>query len=113
MSPCLTVSSWRLPTREEHLAHLQPGKASPPSSRKVYNIGVIRRLISPLDLYCYLQARFGRPNGVQNLFKSNSSDNLIHWHYEFLCDGDWLDISGFTTSVHIRFATNKPLTKED
>src|SRR3984957_19049553 len=113
MSPCLTVNSWRLPTREELLAHLDAKRPRPSRPGGAYNIGVFRRLISPLDLYCYLLARFGRPNGMQNLFKSDSSDNMIHWHYEFMCGPEWLDISGFTTSVHIRFVSDRPLLKGD
>lgn len=37
--------------------------------------------ISPADLYCYLGARFGRPNGPQNFFRADDSDNLIHWDW--------------------------------
>lgn len=49
----------------------------------------LRNEVRPIDLYCYLQARFGIPNGIQNLLRTDSSDNLIHWewtlaHYEGL-----------------------------
>ncbi|MGN6520950.1 MAG: hypothetical protein ACTHK2_16155 [Dokdonella sp.] len=37
--------------------------------------------VSPADLYCYLGARFGRPNGPQNFFRADDSDNLIHWDW--------------------------------
>jgi len=37
--------------------------------------------ISPADLYCYLGARFGRPNGTQNFLRKDDSDNLIHWEW--------------------------------
>lgn len=37
--------------------------------------------MSPADLYCYLASRFGRPNGPQNFFRSDDSDNLIHWEW--------------------------------
>src|SRR5438876_5378168 len=39
--------------------------------------------VRPADLFCYLWARFGRPkpNGVQNILRSNDSDNLIHWDW--------------------------------
>lgn len=37
--------------------------------------------ITPADLYCYLTARFGRPNGPQNFFRNDDSDNLIHWEW--------------------------------
>ena len=38
-------------------------------------------MISPLDLYAYLKARFGNPNGFQMRLKSPSSDNFTHWHW--------------------------------
>jgi hypothetical protein len=41
----------------------------------------IKNEIKPVDLFCYLYARFGPPNGIQNLFRSDSSDNLIHWEW--------------------------------
>ena len=37
--------------------------------------------VSPADLYCYLGARFGKPNGPQNFFRADDSDNLIHWDW--------------------------------
>lgn len=40
-----------------------------------------RSEVNPADLYCYLSARFGRPNGPQNFFRNDSSDNLIHWEW--------------------------------
>lgn len=40
--------------------------------------------IKPIDLYCYLYAKFGSPNGLQNFLRNNSSDNLIHWEWMFL-----------------------------
>lgn len=40
-----------------------------------------RSEVSPADLYCYLGARFGKPNGPQNFLRNDSSDNLIHWEW--------------------------------
>ena len=37
--------------------------------------------IKPIDLYCYLQAKYGNPNGLQNFLRNDSSDNLIHWEW--------------------------------
>lgn len=42
---------------------------------------VITEGFKPATLYAYLNARFGRANGIQMLFKEDSSDNFIHWHY--------------------------------
>lgn len=67
------------------------------------NYLVIKNEIKPIDLYCYLYARFGKPNGLQNLLRSNSSDNLIHWDW-FLSSGqNFMIIQGlnFRTDVFI------------
>lgn len=74
--------------------------------------------IKPADLYCYLYARFGPPNGLQNLFRKNGSGNLIHWDWtlghkngivmvlglnlrtEIHLLGDWKS-SGFTREAFI------------
>ena len=41
----------------------------------------IQNTIRPSDIYCYLGARFGEPNGIQNFLRSNDSDNLVHWEW--------------------------------
>lgn len=41
----------------------------------------IRNEVRPADLFCYLAARFGPPNGIQNFLRSDDSDNLIHWDW--------------------------------
>lgn len=47
---------------------------------------VLKNEIRPVDIYCYLSARFGAPNGIQSLLRKNDTDNLIHW--------DWILRSG-------------------
>ena len=42
---------------------------------------VIVNELKPADLFCYLGARFGRPNGLQNILRADHSDNLIHWEW--------------------------------
>lgn len=37
--------------------------------------------LSPLDLYCYLRARFGPPNGSFMAVRAPGTDNLFQWHY--------------------------------
>lgn len=41
----------------------------------------IRNEIKPVDLYCYLFAKYGHPNGIQSFLRSDDSDNLIHWEW--------------------------------
>jgi hypothetical protein len=39
--------------------------------------------VRPVDLFCYLAAAFGPPNGMANFLRGDHSDNLIHW--EWVC----------------------------
>lgn len=59
-------------------------KDSEINTHTFYSWTNISKSLSPLDLYKLLKARFGIPNGLSMLFKSESSDNLIHWHYTIL-----------------------------
>lgn len=57
--------------------------------------------ITPSDLYCYLGARFGRPNGIQNFLRKDDSDNLVHWEWMLRSQYCWLSFLGmnFRTEV--------------
>ena len=61
----------------------------------------IHNEIRPLDLYCYLQARFGDPNGIQNILRADDSDNMFHWEWTLRDGEDRLSILGlnFRTEV--------------
>ena len=54
---------------------------------------VVTAGIKPVDLYVYLKARFGEPNGVTMLGKNRAdSANLIHWHYTLQCPSGTIEI---------------------
>lgn len=53
---------------------------------------VLGDLASPLDLYVYLKARFGHPNGIQMALRNQSTDNLVHWHYTIAAGSAVLEI---------------------
>jgi hypothetical protein len=57
--------------------------------------------IKPVDLYCYLCARFGPPNGIQNWLRADHSDNLVHWNWTFRHGRGVIDFQGmnFRTDV--------------
>lgn len=63
----------------------------------------IENEIKPSDLYCYLYAKFGPPNGIQNFLRSDDSDNLIHWDWAFAHDQGIIMIMGLNmrTEVHL------------
>jgi hypothetical protein len=49
--------------------------------------------------------RFGPPNGMTMLFKNNTSDNLIHWHYALISDVAVINIWGKTSGIEISVKT--------
>lgn len=50
--------------------------------------------IKPVDIYCYLSARFGLPNGIQNMLRQDCSDNLVHWNWTFRYESGLIDVQG-------------------
>ena len=63
----------------------------------------IQNEVRPADLFCYLGARFGPPNGVQNFLRTDDSDNLIHWDWTLRHDAGVISFMGmnFRTEVHL------------
>lgn len=63
--------------------------------------------IRPSDLYCYLGSRFGTPNGLQNFFRNDDSNNLVHWEWHLKTSIGHITIIGlnFRTDVWISGAT--------
>jgi hypothetical protein len=63
----------------------------------------LRNELHPADLFCYLGARFGPPNGIQNFLRKDDSDNLIHWEWTLRYKDLLVTFQGmnFRTEVHI------------
>ena len=51
-------------------------------------------------VYCYLRARFGKPNGIQALLKSDDSENIFHWDYNLTTGTEDVYICGTSREVH-------------
>jgi hypothetical protein len=62
----------------------------------------INNEIKPVDLYSYLYARFGAPNGMQNFLRKDDSDNLIHWEWTLAEKRGLISLLGlnFRTEIH-------------
>lgn len=69
--------------------------------------------VAPSDLYCYLYARFGRPNGLQNWLRSDSSDNLIHWEWMLQASPGWVLFQGMNFRTAITFLDVPGAGKEE
>lgn len=69
--------------------------------------------LKPMDLYCYLGARFGAPNGAQNFLRNNSSDNLIHWEWTLLSEQGWVSFQGMNFRTEVLLLGPHPIGEGD
>lgn len=92
------IEEWKIASKEDvyhfvtNVEHIKKEKSSSL---------VVRTKLTPLDIYCYLKARFGEPNGLQNFLKKDDSDNWIHWDYLVLCGANYIYICGTSREIHI------------
>jgi len=109
----LDLQSWRLPTYEELHEHFaipaRPGAA--PKTRKNSSTLVVRKSFSTVDMFSYLKARFGEPNGFMNVLRSDTSDNWIHW--DFALRSHDVDIWVQGASREVRLTVAGQLTDEN
>lgn len=74
---------------------------------------LIRNEIKPTDLFCYLGARFGPPNGIQNFLRTDDSDNLIHWEWTLRTPEGFVDILGLNFRTEILLGSETTLSERD
>ena len=99
----LDPENWRAPNKQEFINHYE-GKTKKKKGRG--SIISFQKYLSPVDVYTYLKARFGEPNGFSNSLKSSTSDNLIHWDYLLICEGVAINIMGMNRSVEVVIGEN-------
>lgn len=109
---CLSVPSWRLATKEELLDFVGSRSRNKQGLRQIRPSALsVRRHLSPVDVYCYLKARFGEPNGFQNFLRKDDSDNLIHWDFNLKAGDEDVYICGMSREIH--FLISARMTDED
>jgi hypothetical protein len=59
--------------------------------------------LKPIDLYCYFYAKYGPPNGLQNMLRNNSSDNLIHWEWTFFIGDSVVTFQSHSVRTELNF----------
>lgn len=67
------------------------GSESRPKGWASFGIG---NELKPSDLYCYLHAKYGPPNGLQNFLRNDSSNNLIHWEWVLVSEAGFMSFLG-------------------
>ncbi|PIB95216.1 hypothetical protein CSW60_21915 [Caulobacter sp. X] len=71
----------------------------------------VRHHLSTLDMYCYLMARFGAPNGIQSFLRRDDSDNLVHWDFNLKAGA--ADVYIIATSREVHFMIAEPMADAD
>ena len=111
---CMDVPAWRAFTIRETRNHLEKirNQNKEKNGEPVFrSILAFRQNLSPVDMYCYLKARFGEPHGIQSLLRRNTSDNLFHWDFNLKASNEDVYILGTFREVH--FMLSEGLTDDD
>ena len=74
---------------------------------------VLDASLKPADLYIYLKARFGPPNGVIMIFRGQHSDNFIQWHYTLKSGSSYFEILGLNTRTEFWISEYRNLSSEN
>lgn len=94
---CIDIENWRAATKDEVVAYI----SAKPGDRPASSTLVVRARLRPVDVYTYLVARFGRPNGFQNFLRKNDSDNWIHWDFNVKAGAIDVYFAGASREIHI------------
>lgn len=89
------------------------GEALAKKKREPGSRWTVDKSLSPADLYIWLKARFGPPNGIIMTARSPSSDNFIQWHYTLRSGTSDMDILGLNTRTEIMISGYANLAAED
>lgn len=104
----LDVAAWRAVDRKLMLAKLN--KEVP---RLSIGLWIIDSGVAPVDLYTYLYARFGPPNGFGMTLKSPSSDNLLHWHWSLQYEDRIIEFMGHMLTAQVAAEASGDPSPED
>lgn len=102
------VASWQLIHPKDLI-----GRLKEPSRPKPVNVFAIRNELTPADIYAYLGARFGAPNGLQNYLRADHSNNLIHWEWTFLTATGMISLQGLNFRTEVWVFGSQPLQRSD
>jgi hypothetical protein len=105
-SPLVDPGNWSASDIREEARRVDRRK-----ERSQYHCAIwIPQAVRPADLYAYLKARFGEPNGMMSVLRNPSSDNIFHWQYNVLADDDFMSIKASTSRIECWASTSAPLS---
>lgn len=112
LPPALDLAAWKAAGPEDHLAQLAKLKLREKAGFSP-NQWINDGRLSPVQFYCYLKARFGRPTGSAMLFRSPSTDNFIQWNFAVVSHGFFIDIMGTRSQTEIRPFLRSDISTEE
>ena len=74
---------------------------------------VFKNELRPVGLYCYLGARFGQPNRIQNFLRKDDSDNLVHWEWFLRVGEGFVAIQGLNFRTEVWLAGVQGVQEDD
>lgn len=106
------IDLWRLPTKKSMQSFLNKLKSDNKkkkrkNTKKAGYLWSVSEKINPLQVYLYLKVRFGKPNGLQMLFKNKTSDNLIHWEWMVSYKNHMMHFTGFNFHFNIMISESQ------
>jgi hypothetical protein len=113
MAKSLNIAAWRKLTPTEMVGLYGSKEKGKGKKRKPIRSGflIVRTQLRPVDVYAYLRTRFGIPNGPQNLFRKDDSDNWIHWDFSLKSDDVTVYIAGTSRDIH--FMIGEEMTDQE
>tara|TARA_B110000908_G_C10194824_1_gene422359 strand:+ start:110 stop:1285 length:1176 start_codon:yes stop_codon:yes gene_type:complete len=97
----INLENFQFPETSEIISWIQDR----PQESKTHAFSIMNE-IKPSDLYLYLYAKFGPPNGIQNLLRNDDSDNLFHWDWTFKHENGLLTFIGMNQRTELTFIGN-------
>ena len=107
----MDIENWRVSTGPEIAAFLDAKLPEKKVGDTKPDILVVRSRLKPVDVYSYLKARFGMPNGFLNFLRRDDSDNLTYWDFNLKADSIDLYLAG--TSREIQISVPERLSDEE
>jgi hypothetical protein len=104
---------WRTISSESFRVYLEQMPLRVGERRVFGHSHVLPAELSPLQLYAWLRARYGRPNGFQTFLRQDSVDNLVQWDFMLEDDTFLIEFIGLNFRTECRLWAFVPFPLPD
>ncbi|HLZ17453.1 MAG TPA: hypothetical protein VKQ08_10450, partial [Cyclobacteriaceae bacterium] len=113
LSEIIDFESWTAPSTVSLAQSITKKKEVSNDKRSAISWKHFKDELSPLSLYIYLKARFGKPNGIAMIGWQPRIKNIIHWHYTIHCHSSTINFWGHSSGLEIMIASPENLENGD